>query len=58
MDMLPMRSSDILFYYNSTTITEFIKLVIIIYHVHKLILKIHNKIKDEFKHNTCSTFNN
>ena len=39
MDMLPMRSSDILFYYNSTTFTEFIKLVIIIYHVHKLILK-------------------
>ena len=26
-----------------------------IYHVHKLILKIHNNIKDEFKHNTCST---
>ena len=36
-----MRSSDILFYYNSTTITDFIKLVIIIYHIHKLILKIH-----------------
>ena len=39
MDMSPMRNSDILYYYNSNTITEFIKLVIVIYHVHKLILK-------------------
>ena len=43
---------------HSVLLPLLIKLVIMIYYFHKLILKIHDKIKDEFKHNTCSTFNN